>query len=38
MYNKYIQREKFDSDLLLLEILITELNELIKPLKRWKTW
>ena len=29
MYNKYIQSERFESDFLILEILITELNELI---------
>ena len=29
MYNKYIQSRRFESDFLLLEILITELNELI---------
>ena len=29
MYNKYIQSGRFQSDFLLLEILITELNELI---------
>ena len=34
MYNKYIQSGRFESDLLLLEILITELNELLIPLKR----
>ena len=33
IYNKYIQCGRFESDFLLLEILITELNELI-PLKR----
>ena len=34
MYNKYIQSGRFESDFLLLEILITELNELLIPLKR----
>ena len=29
MYNKYIQNARFESHFLLLEILITELNELI---------
>ena len=32
-YNKYIQSGRFESDLLLLEILITELNELINTTK-----
>ena len=33
MYNKYIQNGRFQSDFLLLEILITELNELMNTTK-----
>ena len=33
MYNKYLQNVRFESDLVLLEILITELNELIATTK-----
>ena len=33
MYNKYIQSGRFESDFLLLEILITELNDLISTTK-----
>ena len=33
MYNKYIQSGRFESDFLLLEILITKLNELINITK-----
>lgn len=30
IYNKYIQNKRFESEILLLEILIAELNELTK--------
>ena len=33
MYNKYIQNGRFESDFLLLETLITELNELMNTTK-----
>ena len=33
LHNKYIQSKRFESDFLLLEILITELNELINTTK-----
>ena len=33
MYNKYVQNGKFESELLLLEIIIIELNELFKSIK-----
>ena len=33
IYNKYIQSGRFESDFLLLEILIIELNELINTTK-----
>ena len=33
MYNKYIQSGRFENDFLLLEILNTELNELINTTK-----
>ena len=33
IYNKYIQSGRFESDFLLLEILITELNELFNTTK-----
>ena len=33
MYNKYTQSRRFESDFLFLEILITELNELIDTTK-----
>ena len=33
MYNKYTQSGRFESDFLFLEILITELNELIDTTK-----
>ena len=33
MYNKYLQNGRFESDFVLLETLITELNELIATTK-----
>ena len=33
IYNKYIQNKRFENDLLLLKIIITELNELNKTTK-----
>ena len=33
MYNKYIQNGRFENDFLLLETLMTELNELINTTK-----
>ena len=33
MYNKYLQNGRFESDLVLLETLITELNKLVVTTK-----